>query len=207
MSSRADMDRPASVTAALIGVALIAITLPYFLSGGPGGGTTYDITWSQATAGESSAPSGAANQDVVVTVTVADRVPSNASVLFAPCTDGAQPPLTQPATITWSVREGDRELDSGTTTCNADPGPFVVPLDGQPDVGSIEADSASDAEQAAYGDANRTATYTLTFRWSRPAGATGPLPLPPPAGPLLTGTLEVQEWRATANTPDQEVPR
>lgn len=206
MSSRADMDRPASVTAALIGLALIAITLPYFLSGGPGGGTTYDIAWSQASSGEQSAPRGAANADTVVTVTVADVVPSNATVLFAPCTDGAQPPLTQPATITWSLREGDRELDGGSTTC-ADPGPFVVPLDAQPDVGSIEADSAADAEEAAYGDANRTTTYTLTFRWNRPAGATGPIPLPAPAGPVLTGTLEIQEWRATANAPDQEVPR
>jgi hypothetical protein len=199
------MDRPASVTAAILGVVLIAITVPYFLSGN-GGATAYTVSWSQPTAGEKSANAGAANAPVTVTVPVSSRIPSNATISFQPCQDGAQPPLSSAATITWTLKEGDRTLDDGTLTCAQAATPTVVALGGHPNVASSTADSGSAAERAAEsGSLNRSATYTLTFSWSRPGGVGG-LPVPPPAF-SVTGSLEVKAWHATANTPDQEAPR
>jgi hypothetical protein len=199
------MDRPASVTAAILGVVLIAITIPYFaFGGGGGGGNAYSITWTATTAAEQQAPSGAANADAVVTVTVTGQ-PAKALIEFDPCADAGGNAVQPAATITWTLREGSRQVgDPGTASC-ANNGPFSVDLGNHSDTAEANADSAGAAAKSAYGNANHTATYTLTFRWSRPAG---PAPLPLPAAAFsTTGHLEIQTWRATANLPDQEAPR
>ena len=203
MSSRADMDRPASVTAALIGVLLIAITIPYFAFGGGGSAATYDITWSEAASATGQAASSPGTGTAIVEVRVDDRQPSTASIRFSPCADGAVPPVSQPATISWILTEGGEEKGRGTASCD-DAGPFVVELAPQPDVGSVEASSATEAERQAYaaGD-NQTVTFRLSFTWARSGG----LPLGPQQPFSTTGQLEVREWRAIANEQGQEAPR
>jgi hypothetical protein len=108
--------------------------------------------------------------------------------------------VSQPASITWSLDENGKAVPggSGTASC-ANQGPFTVKLDKNPDVGRVSAGSQGDAVKAAWsGTSNKTATYTLTFTWSRPAGATGPLPLPAPNF-STQATLEIKDWQATAN--------
>jgi hypothetical protein len=203
MPSRADMDRPATVAAALLGVALIAVSLP-FLGSSDEGPAAYAISWAQESHEARSAPNGAPNADAVVSVTVEGRHPSNATVTFEPCTDAGAGPLQQPATITWSLREGNNTLREGQQASCANNGPFTVPLHPHPDIGTAEGGNATAAAHDAESRAG-SVTYTLTFRYSRPA-APGGLPLPPPAF-ATTGELEVQVWRAVANEPGQEGAR
>lgn len=214
MPSRADMDRPATVTAALLGVLLIAATIPYFVFGGGGGGITYDIAWSQTSAASGTdaiGPSGQQEFDVLV----GDQRVSNATIEIGACADSAQNPLQADAVLTFTLQyENATAKDSsgqditGQATCDS-PGPFRFELGDHPDVGSVQAGSADEAEAKAYGTSgNRTGTYTLQYSWSRPAGTVPPLPLPV-GQPLFTGNvvLEIESWRATANEQGPEAPR
>jgi hypothetical protein len=200
MPSRADMDRPAIVAAAILGVALIALSAP-FLSATSAGAQTFDISWTQATYATSSQQNAGANTDAMVTITVEGRHPSNATVTFTPCNDGAAQPLQPPATITWSLKRGATAIKENQQASCASPGPFTVPLHGHPDVGSATGDNATNAARSAE-TYLETMPITLTFRYSRPAGATGPLPVPPPAF-STAGRLEVKVWDAVANPPQE----
>jgi len=207
MPSRADMDRPASVTAAILGVVLIGITIPYFAFGGGAGGDDYAITWSQADAGSKEGPVG--TQVSRIEVPVGNVRASNLTVQFDPCNDNTVQGLYGDVTITFRVLDGTTEVASGTANCDNN-GPFAFPLEAQPDVGEIAAGSASDALKslwAANDDANRTTTYVLEVSSQR-GGSTVPV-TPPAGGPSFSATarLEVQAWRATANVPDAEAPR
>src|SRR5687768_2551177 len=167
MSSRADMDRPAMVTAALLGVVLIAITIPYFTGGGAGGGAQqYSITWSEATAASNDGTTGAANQEQSFEVEVTDVNPANAVVELTSCNDGAVA-IQQPATISWTLT-WENHNEAGTASC-AQQGPFENAVEPQPDVASAEGTSDEDARAAAYAaaDGNETVTFTLTYEWSR----------------------------------------
>lgn len=214
MPSRADMDRPASVTAAVLGVVLIGITIPYFAFGGGGGGATYDITWTEGSAGSADTAIGPQNTPQELPLEVVDQLVSNVTIAIAGCADTANP-LQQPATLTFELLyENETAADSegqpiqGTASCNND-GPFSFKVADRPDIGSVDAPSAEAAVDEAFrGGGNRTGTYILQFSWSRPAGPVPSLPLPV-GQPAFTGTmsLEVESWRATANEQGQEVPR
>jgi hypothetical protein len=214
MPSRADMDRPASVTAALIGVVLIAITLPYFLSGGaPSGANEYTITWSQVSAASQDAPVGTGSPQTLQ-VPVRDQRVSNITIEVAGCTDSAQQPLQQPAVLTFTLKFENQTVNdaSGRPVAENDvscqnAGPFVYAMDGHPDVASMRADSAGEAERDSYGAGNRTGTYQLTFSWNRPPGTIPNLPIPV-GQPVFTGAMaiELQAWHANANTAE-EVPQ
>lgn len=215
MPSRADMDRPAMVTAAILGFVLILVTIPYFAFGGGGGGSaTYDITWSQASAGAATAPVGSGSEQSI-SVVVRDQRVSNATIEVAACADSAQAPLQEDAVLSYTLlyenetaNDASGQAIEGQITVD-DCGPFTFALGGHPDVGSTDADSMDQAMENAYGDSgNRTGTYTLRFSWDRPDGQVPPLPVPV-GQPVFSGTveLEIQSWRATANEQGQEVPR
>ncbi len=199
MPSRADMDRPATVTAAALGIVLIAVSVPFLGSTG-GGATEYLIAWTQETAGSASQPNAGQNTDATVRLTVQGRHPSNATIEFNPCNDGAAAPLQQPATITWSLREDNRTLRENQQASCANRGPFAVELHPHPDIGSAEGENATAAAESAERHSG-VYTYTLTFRYTRPT-APGGLPLPTPAF-SATGNLEVQAWHAIANLPEE----
>lgn len=207
MPSRADMDRPASVTAAVLGLVLIGITIPYFLFGGGGGSQDYAISWSEAEASSKEGPVGA--QVSRIEAPVSDVRASSLTVEFEPCDDNTVQGLYGAVTITFRLLDGTTEIDSGTATCG-NSGPFNFPLAAQPDVGEFSADSSAEAIEslwAANRDANRTTTYVLEVSSQR-GGSTVPV-TPPAGGPSFSATarLEVNAWRATANVPDAEAPR
>lgn len=215
MPSRDDMDRPAMVTAAILGFVLIAVTIPYFAFGGGGGGATYDITWTEVGAGSSDVAIGPANTPQQASVPVRDQLVSNVTIAIVGCADSAQAPVQQPATLTYTLLyENETAKDSdgadieGQASC-ANDGPFTFEVAAHPDVGSVDASSSDAAVDDAFrGGGNRTGTFTLQFSWSRPAGQVPPLPIPG-GQPAFTGTvsLEVEAWRATANERAQEAPR
>jgi hypothetical protein len=195
------------VAAALLGIFLIAVSVPFLSAFDEG--KTYTITWSQAEAGSAQAASGASGSTTTVRVPVADVLSSNATIEVESCTDAGQAPLSQPATITWTLYRGDAEVEQGRGIAScANQGPFRVALHARPDVAQVQASSLPEAEELAYGaggTTNETVEYRLEFQWSRPA-APGGLPLPPPAF-SATVSLTIETWTATANDPDQEVPR
>mgnify|MGYP001603489408 CR=1 FL=1 len=209
MASRSDMDRPATVTAAVLGLVLIGVTIPYFVFSGDAGATDYTVTWSEATAASAEGPVG--TQVSRIEVPVANVRVSNLTVEFAACNDNTVQGLYGPVTITFRILDGTTAVPgaSGTATCG-NSGPFQFAVSGRPDIGEASADSAADAVAGVWADAgddNRTTTYVLEVSSQRGAGT---LPVTPPAGgPTFSATavLTVQAWRATANAPDQEVPR
>lgn len=206
MPSRSEMDTPAMVTVVILGILLIAASFPFLESPGAGG-MDYAIQWSQAEAGSAQADSGAAGTTTTIRVPVTDIIPSNATIALESCTDGAQPPATQPATITWTLFEGEEQKAAGTLQCG-DPDEKVE-LERHPDVGQVTAASASAAVREAYSAGNNeTVEYRLVFSWTRPSGP-APLPLPLPVGGAFSATLAltIEDWVATANEAGQEVPR
>jgi hypothetical protein len=193
------MDKPAAGAALILGVLLIAVSVPFIprASAAP----SYAITWSEGSAGKAQGPSAASpNTDAMVMLTVHDVAPSNASITFNPCTDAGGNAVNPAATITWTLKADGKDVKggSGTASC-ASRGPFTVMLGSHPDVGSAKGPDAKSAAKAAYNGANRTAAeYMLTFRWSRPAG---PAPLPLPAAAFsATAVLEIKDWVAAANS-------
>lgn len=204
MTSRAAMDRPATVLTAILGVVLIGASLPWLILDGDSGDKTYTITWDQAfhASGQQNV---AVTGQTVVTVPVNDAIPSNATIEFTPCNDGATAPLQQPATISWSLFEGANvtAIATGTYQCGDD-AIEPVALDQHPDVGQVKAGNETEAEEAAEADGVRSTTYRLQVTVSRPA--TAGLPLPPPTF-TATAKLTIDTWLANANQPSQEVPR
>lgn len=202
MPSRSEMDTPAIVTVLVLGVVLIAVSAPFLGSIDDEASPTYLITWTEAEAGSAQAATGTAGSTSIVRVPVTDSLPSTATIALEACADGASP-LSQPATISWVLFEGPEMKDDGTLQCGD--GPVAVDLEPQPDVGQASAASPTAAQRKAYaaGD-NETLEFRVEFSWNRPGGAV-PLPLPAPFAATLSLTIE--EWRATANEPGQEVPR
>lgn len=208
MPSRSEMDRPATVAAALFGVVLIAVSVPFLGSVGGGEGTEYLITWTSVDEASEEGQLSGNSASGSVEVNVEDVVPSVAVIEFDPCNDGFTPPVQSAAQISWVLRWETHE-ESGTASC-ADSGPFEVEIEPEPDVGSAEGGSASAARQAAYAAAgmNETVTFSLEVTVTRPAGQVPPLPLPV-GQPTFTATarLTIEAWTASATEPGQEAPR
>lgn len=207
MTPRSAMDRPATVVTALLGVALIAVSLP-FLVAEDGDASDYTIVWSEGLHGSSQA-NAAAGQGTTTTVTVpvTGAQVATARIEVPTCTDGATAPLQSAATLTWRLLAGTSTtpLDEGTATCASRPA-VEVALGEHGDIGSTSATSVAAAAEKAYAaGTNQTLAYRLEFSWSRPAAPAG-LPLPDP-GFSASMRLTVNEWLATANAADEEVVR
>lgn len=205
MPSRSEMDRPAMLAVTVVGLLLIAASVILYNTVLDEEGADYVIAWSEAEVGSAQAVTGTAGATTTIRVPVTDALPSNATIEVGPCTDAGAAPLSQPATISWTLFEGDEEKDSGTASCASD-GPFVIQLDAHPDFASTSAASQGEAEEQAYAAGHKeTVEFRLEFSWNRPA-APAPLPLPNPAF-TATVTLTIEEWIATANEAGQEAPR
>lgn len=204
MTSRPQMDRPAQVTAALLGVVLIVVSLALFqIVPDEDGGNRYTIAWTQAEHGNSQANLGSAGTTIRVPVTMAQ--PSNATIEFPTCNDGFTAPVQNAAVIAWSLFEGDNTtaIQQGTTTC-ASAAAVPVSLGPHADIGELTANSADEAKQTAEGRTARTTSYRLEVSWSR---ATGTVPVLPPPTFSASAKLTIQEWVAAANPVTQEATR
>lgn len=199
MSSRTDMDRPATVLAAVVGLVLIAASLPFLILDGGDDSQRYLITWSETQIGQTDAAFGGPGAEIPATTMVSGMV-SNVTVTLE-CSDNRGPNnIHPPVTITWELFEDNRSIRSGTTACT--PGDVEkVNRTPQPDVGAATAESPGAAESTAYD--NSTHTYRLEFTWTRPAGnVPGGLPVGQPTFAGRMG-LDVEAWHATANEPEE----
>lgn len=199
------MDRPATVTTALIGVVLIAVSLP-FLIDADGPATTYRITWTEVPLAAADAPFAGQGQTATVPLTTPSALASNITVTMT-CADTPGVPA-RPATVSWTLKEGARTLDSGSMACANDDEVARINLTAQPDVGSVKAGSQSSAQEKAYeAGENATRSFVLEFSYTRPASQ---LPGGLPVGQAtIAGRmgLEAESWQATANEADEEATR
>lgn len=204
MTSRTDMDRPATVFAAVVGVALIAVSLPFLITN-EGGLERYNLAWRQVEDGSADAPFAGNGQTATVTL-AASGLLSNITVTMLSCVD--QRNLDPPASITWTLFKDGASYDQGTASCPNNVGDVkTIALHGHPDKGSVTADSASGAEAKSYSDSrypNATHEFRLEFRWSRTSNVPAGLPV---GSSTFSGRmgLRADEWRVTANAQDQEV--
>lgn len=202
MTSHNDMDRPATVLSASLGVVLIAISVLLFLFVGGGAGTTYDIAWSETQVAQDDNTFAAQGTMQTASITTPFAIVSNVTITLD-CGDTPGTPA-RPATVAWTLKEGGQTLASGTTSCADNPEVDRVAIGPHPDVGSMKAGSASGAEEKSYAaGTNATHTYTLEFQYTRPAAQ---VPNPLPVGqPSITGGmgLYAEAWHATANDPEE----
>ncbi len=206
MTSRSAMDRPATVVTALLGVVLIAVSLP-FLVANEEGTSEFAIAWTTSLSGASEANAAAsAGTTTTVSVPVTDAQVATATIEVLTCTDEFTAPVQSAATLSWRLFEGasTTPIADGTATCAARPASEVA-LGDHADIGSTAADSSDEAEASAYdaGD-NKTTSYRLEFSWNRPAGTVPLVPAPAFSARLK---LTIDEWVATANEADEEVVR
>jgi hypothetical protein len=207
MSSRSEMDRPAVVLTAVVAVALIAVSGPFTLLWWGEGNTEYAVDWESVETASGQARITAAPQTQTAEIPAGDILTSFVTLAVPQCTDGAQAPLTQPATISWtlSYRMGNdtSQVGQGSFTCAQRPtAEQSFARHPEPNLGSREVEMSDDeAEERAaarasiwssdlYGGLNETGTYVLEVTSSRPAST-----LPGVPAPALSATLDVKVHR------------
>lgn len=202
MSSRTDMDKPATILAAVIGLVLIGVSLPFLILDGNEGGQRYSIAWAGVPAENGQAQRALSGTGTVeVPIRFDSIIPSNATIAIT-CNDTFTAPVQNAATVTWQLERNGTVVDQGTGC----PSNERVALGTHPDVGAATADSADEAVEAAEGDAAVAAEFVLVVTVARQASPGGGLPV---GQPTFTGqaTLTIEEWSATANEPGQEATR
>lgn len=201
MTSRTDLDRPATVLSASLGVVLIAVSILLFVFTGAGGGNPYDVSWGEVSAAKSESKTFAGNgqsQQTAPVTTTGDL--SNVTINMDSCSDTPAAGTGQPATIQWQLFKDGKQNATGTAACA--PGKVTsIHLHDHPDVGQVKAGSPGDAQSDVWaGHTNATHTFYLVFSYSRPAD-TVPVPGLPAASSTFAGrmSLEVTKWVAAVN--------
>jgi hypothetical protein len=208
MSSRSEMDRPAVVLTAVVAVVLIVASGPFTLLWWGEGNTEYEVDWESVESGSGQARVTAAPQTQTAEVPAGDILTSFVTVAVPQCTDGAQAPLTQPATLSWTLSyrmdNQTTEIGRGSFTCAQRPAEQSFARTPEPNLGSREVEMSDDEseERAAarasiwssdlYGGLNETGTYVLQVSSSRPAATVPGVP-----APALSATLDVKvhKWQ------------
>jgi hypothetical protein len=200
MTDRKDMDRPATVSAAVLGVVLIAISLPFLFGSAAAGGKAYALAWSQTEAKQGDAPFAGNGQTASFALPPITGLFSNVTVTMVACSDTHPNPAEAAATISWELDKDNVSFQTGSATCRAgDVQTFT--LHPHPDVASEKAASPADAESKAWatpGYHNATHVFALKFSYSR---ATSPASGLPGVGSTFAGRMgiKVQQWTVVAN--------
>lgn len=203
MSERSTHDNSAAIVAGILGVVLIAVSLPFAL----GSASDYIIVWSEAPLGSQTATATEGGDVATASIGVTSVLMANVTVSMSAqeCSDSFQAVAQNPAQATWRILrlQGgvSEELATGSFTC-AD-GAFAHSITtAHPDVGSVTAESAAEAIEEARGNTFETATYTLEVSATR---APGTLPVPLPTSFEATVHLDVKAW--DTGVQPKEVPK
>lgn len=209
MPSRSDLDMPATVIAAVIGVAIIAVALPFTISAFPQTPKSYDATWGERAIDTKTLTVPTETGTYRATVAGSDFQPASIKVEVQ-CSDSFNANLQQQAaTLRVKLTRAGAAAALKEETLPCADGSFTVTLGSHADVAGAQANSAETAEKVVWLDAmagNTTATYTLEVAPSRPPSGVPTLPVTPPTS--LTATLRVtlNAWDVAMNE-HQEVLR
>jgi len=220
MPGRQDWDRPATVIAAVLGLLVLAGSLPFTViafnelpeNGGGPGPATFDVAWKEAALASGSAQIQDGTQTAKAVVQ-ANGTLAGVSVRVAPgdCTDTANAQLQQAkAQATWKLEvadgNGTRTLGSGSFTCPDGLATQSFKLaEHAPDIAAATTGNATQVQRQA---PQQRATLTLTLSWTRSGG---PLPGLPnnPLNPTFSakGTVDVTAYSPTVTAHQAEVSR
>ncbi len=210
MTDRSTFDRPATVTAAVLGVVLIGVSAPFTAQLWNETADTWVVSWVPEDLAATSVPVAGTSGTQSAQFTVEGRHVAVLTVTLPSCVDAFQAPVQSGGTITWSLSSGGEELASETVSCaDADGYAFAVEVHAAPSLGEVEAASREDAEEAAaetLASLRETVTYDLEVVWSHPAT----LPVPLPAGePTFDAEVAVtpSAWTYAVAEPSDEVVR
>jgi hypothetical protein len=220
LTSRSDLDRPATVIAAVVGLVVILVALPFTIAAFPQTPKSYDVAWGERPVASASLTVPTDSNTWTLDLPVANFQPASVKVETPVCTDTFNPQLQQqPATL--HVRLTEKR---GSTTSvlkdipdvrcadkDADgKGTFTVHLGGHFDVATTQANDAATAKKIAWLDASAMnvtgSTYTLEVTPSRSAGTLPALPVAP-TSLAASLRLTVNGWDAALNEHQKEVGR
>lgn len=202
MSNRSRNETPAIVIAAVLGLVLIGASAPFVAALVPND-HTYAVGWVPVEGAKKSQAFAAAGTPATAQVDVAGQLTSSVTVTAKPCNDTPSPVETT-ATIHWVLerRAGANvtKLGEEDFSC-AQAASYVktftiqdAPQIGERTVAGKEKEPLKSVSAEVYhvaGKLNETASYVLTFSWTRPSGS--PLPgLPGGVGATaVTGEMQV----------------
>jgi hypothetical protein len=217
LTSRSDLDKPAAIIAALVGLAIILVALPFTIAAFPATPKSFDAAWGEKAVGSTSLTVPTETNTYTANVPVADFQQASVRVETTVCTDTFNPQLQQSAAslhLRLTERRGGatRVLkDVAGVTC-ADKatdgkGTFSVRLGEHADVATAQAPDAATAKRIAWLDASAMnvtgSVYTLEVTPSRAAGM---LPLPvAPTSLAASLRLTVNGWDVAMNLHQKEV--
>jgi hypothetical protein len=214
LTSRSDMDKPAALIAALIGVVIILVALPFTIAAFPQTPKAYDVAWGEKAMGSASVIIASDTAHQSATFSPRDFQPASIKVETVPCSDTFNANLQQsPATLHVVLTRAGAggALKDVTFPCSAagTTGTFTVKLGDHADIATAQATDPETAKKLVWLDAmsgNVTgASYTVDVTASRPASGIPTLPVTP-ATPLTASIkFTVYGWDAAVNEHQKEV--
>jgi len=235
MPTRAEMDKPATTIAAVLGIVIILGSLPFTViafcdKNGCGGEAVipkdYDVTWGALAFGHATADVANGRLASEAGVPVQDKLLANATLAVpAGCTDeyntqadlGQQPAVFNYTLVRRLAGGTDEPVQggSGSFACTEDVKAnglqVEVPLRDHPNIALVQGNSSAEATAKAWAanPANDTAEYVLSLTAYRPPSQ---VPLPPtlPVGQTsLSARMDVHlsAWGLAVNEREPEVLR
>lgn len=217
MTSRRDLDMPATAIAAALGVLVIAVALPFTIAAFPQTPKSYDASWGERALDTKTVTVAADTGAYRATVAARDFQPASIRVETTACSDSANPSLQQqPATLHAVLRrDGDGTLQEADFTCaeKDGKGTFTFVLGDHADIAGAQATDPATSKRIVWLDAAASnvtaASYTLEVTARRPASTVPPLPVPgsTPVAPTLAANVKVtlNGWDVAMNEHLKEV--
>jgi hypothetical protein len=216
LTSRSDLDTPAAAIAAIVGVAIILVALPFTIAAFPQTPKTYTATWGERVLDSKTLTVPTETNSYRVSVAASDFQPASIKVETTGCTDVFNGQLQQQAAkmhvkLTETRGTANKVLqDLDNVSC---PGPsFTVQLGDHAKIGGADANNPETAKRIVWLDAMASNTtglsmYTLEVTPSRAASS---LPLPGAIAPTsFTASLRLtlNGWDVVMNEKQKEVGR
>jgi hypothetical protein len=214
LTSRRDLDKPAAVIAAVVGIVIIVVALPFTIAAFPQTPKTFDAAWGEKTTGSRTLTVPTDTGTYKAEVTGTNFQPASIQVDTTVCTDTHDATFQQAAAslhlkLTTTRGASSQVLEDRTFKC-PDGIHLGHKLGDHADVTGAQARDAVIAKKIVWLDAslaNATgpSTYTLEVTASRPAPGIPTLPVTPAASLGVSLRLTLNAWDAVLNEHQKEV--
>jgi hypothetical protein len=214
LTSRSDLDKPAALIAAIIGVVIILVALPFTIAAFPQTPKAYDATWGERAVDATTLTVPSETGSYRATVSARDFQPASVKVEIPTCSDAFSAQFQQNAAtmrVKLTETRGSASRVLKETPPMQCPGEgFTIKLGDHADVATAQATDAATAKKIVWLDAmaqNATgvSTYTLEVTPSRPASQVPTLPVTPPTSLGATVRLTLYGWDVAMNEHQKEV--
>ncbi|HUR63619.1 MAG TPA: hypothetical protein VM241_03970 [Candidatus Thermoplasmatota archaeon] len=210
MTSRSDLDTPATVIAAALGVAVILVALPFTIAAFPQTPKSYDAAWGERLLDSKTLPVTAEGR-FTATVSARDVQPASIKVETTACADTFNPQFQQQAAnLHVKLSSGSTLLKEIDMKCPGEG--FTVKLGDHADVASAQASNPETAKRIVWLDASATnatgaLSYTLEVVASRTASPLQQIPITPATTLAASLRVSLSGWDVTMNEHQKEVAK